>query len=69
MLMDHESAKLRSAEETHQTEMREWRQALKPRKQVSSRTVCSGRIYCTGSGLCDFVLGGIFFLGGGLLIV
>ena len=39
MLMDHETTKLRSAEEAHQAEMREWRQELKPRKQVRMRPV------------------------------
>ena len=43
MLMDHESAKLRSAEEAHQVEMREWRQELKPRKQVRLGVTVEGR--------------------------
>lgn len=36
MLMEHETNKLKSQDEEYQRELREWKENLKPRKQVSN---------------------------------
>lgn len=35
MLMEHETNKLKSQDEEYQKELREWKENLKPRKQVT----------------------------------
>ena len=34
MLMDHENQKMQELEESYQTELKEWKAQLRPRKQV-----------------------------------